>query len=197
MRRAAVRRSRSWSRASPRPSSPPEAPQEARENVLDLEAQVRLGDRLNDIFCARLDRAPALSHCAVFRDTVGMSDAEYATWHPEFPLLEKPQRIHPARRHGRGPHPGPVAALPVPGGQRVSRVPRGPPRHAEPVISALVANISEATLLRARVVHLEDMARSMSQWFKIHHYRRSDLPLPDEVSPDERERIYGPIGLGS
>ena len=65
------------------------------------------------------------------------------------------------------------------------------------MISALVANISEATLLRARVVHLEDMARSMSQWFKIHHYRRSDLPLPDEVSPDERERIYGPIGLGS
>ena len=32
---------------------------EARGNALDLEAQMRLGDRLNFIFCLSLDRAPA------------------------------------------------------------------------------------------------------------------------------------------
>ena len=37
----------------------------------------------------------------------------------------------------------------------------------------------------------------MCQRFQIHHYGRFESPPPDELSPDERERIYGPIGLGS
>ena len=73
--------------------------------------------------------------------------------------------------------------------------------HSEQAISALAANISEDDSLRAvrraRVVQLEDTARSVCQWFQIHHYGRSVSPLPNELPPDERERIYGPTGLGS
>ena len=67
------------------------------------------------------------------------------------------------------------------------------------MISALVANTPEADSLparRARAIHRENRARDMCQWFQIRHCGRSESPLPDELPPDGRERVYGPIGLG-
>ena len=107
----------------------------------------------------------------------------------ESPASGHLQRLHPARRLGQGPHPGPAAdTSPALRGDRLA--------HYQRVLTAHIADISEADSLRARPVHLEDTARFTGQWFQIHRHGRSESPLPGELPPKDRERIDGPIGLG-